>query len=190
VWRRVKLFIAAIALVAYSSVASACAAHPSQPSRPLGQPFDLKAGTSAVLADGLKLTFERVRADSRCPLDALCIQAGEAIVVLTLSQSAAAQDEREVSTTPARSEAAYLSYAIKLVALAPYPRSTQQIRPDEYVATLTVDRHATAAFDDGRIYDLTAGTIFYIPPQPHDSWVVGNEPYVSLHLLGANQYAQ
>jgi hypothetical protein len=137
---RVKLFIAALAVVSCSSVASGCAAHPSQPSRPLGQPFDLKAGTSAVLVDGLKLTFDRVRADSRCPLDAICIQAGEAIVVVTLSQSAAAQAERELRTTPALSEASYLAYVIKLVALAPYPRSTQQIRPEDYVATLTVDR--------------------------------------------------
>jgi len=50
--------------------------------------------------------------------------------------------------------------------------------------------HATAAFDDGRVFDLTAGTIFYIPPAPHDSWVVGDEPYVSLHLLGAGHYAR
>lgn len=49
--------------------------------------------------------------------------------------------------------------------------------------------HATAAFDDGRIVDLTAGTIFYIPPEEHDSWVVGDEPYISLHLLGAAGYA-
>ena len=49
--------------------------------------------------------------------------------------------------------------------------------------------HATASFDDGRVFDLTAGTIFYIPPEPHDSWVVGDEPYVSLHLMGAAQYA-
>lgn len=50
--------------------------------------------------------------------------------------------------------------------------------------------HATAAFDDGRIFDLTPGTIFYIPPEPHDSWVVGDAPYVSLHLLGAARYAK
>jgi hypothetical protein len=25
---------------------------------------------------------------------------------------------------------------------------------------------------------------------PHDSWVVGNEPYVSLHFLGADEYAR
>ena len=50
--------------------------------------------------------------------------------------------------------------------------------------------HATAAFDDGRVFDLTPGVVFYIPPEPHDSWVVGDEPYMSLHLLGAAQYAK
>ena len=49
---------------------------------------------------------------------------------------------------------------------------------------------ATAAFDDGRVIELKAGELFYIPPVPHDSWVVGDEPYVSLHFLGAEQYAK
>jgi hypothetical protein len=40
------------------------------------------------------------------------------------------------------------------------------------------------------VFDLTAGTLFYIPPDPHDSWVVGDQPYVSLHLLGAAHYAR
>jgi quercetin dioxygenase-like cupin family protein len=48
---------------------------------------------------------------------------------------------------------------------------------------------ATAAFEDGRVVELKAGEVFYIPPVPHDSWVVGNEPYVSLHFLGAEVYA-
>jgi hypothetical protein len=50
--------------------------------------------------------------------------------------------------------------------------------------------HATVAFDDGRVHDLVPGTIFYVPPEPHDSWVVGADPYVSLHLLGASSYAK
>jgi hypothetical protein len=29
-----------------------------------------------------------------------------------------------------------------------------------------------------------------IPPVPHDSWVVGDEVYVSLHFLGAERYAR
>ncbi len=49
---------------------------------------------------------------------------------------------------------------------------------------------ATAAFEDGRVTELRAGELFYIPPIPHDSWVVGEEPYVSLHFLGAADYAR
>lgn len=48
---------------------------------------------------------------------------------------------------------------------------------------------ATVAFDD-RVIELRAGDLFYVPPEPHDSWVVGQEPYVSLHFLGADQYAR
>jgi quercetin dioxygenase-like cupin family protein len=49
---------------------------------------------------------------------------------------------------------------------------------------------ATAAFEDGTVKELTAGTLFYIPPTPHDSWVVGDEPYVSLHFVGGDRYAK
>jgi quercetin dioxygenase-like cupin family protein len=54
---------------------------------------------------------------------------------------------------------------------------------------LVVSGTAAAAFDDGRVVELSAGSLFYIPPHPHDSWVVGDEPYVSLHFLGADHYA-
>jgi quercetin dioxygenase-like cupin family protein len=53
---------------------------------------------------------------------------------------------------------------------------------------IVVSGKATAAMDDGRVVEMKAGDIFYIAPG-HDSWVVGNEPYVSLHLMGASDYA-
>jgi quercetin dioxygenase-like cupin family protein len=49
---------------------------------------------------------------------------------------------------------------------------------------------ATASFADGRVVEMKEGELFYIPPEPHDSWVVGDRPYVSLHLLGAAHYAR
>lgn len=55
---------------------------------------------------------------------------------------------------------------------------------------LVVSGRAVAAMPDGRIIELTPGTLFYIPPDPHDSWVVGDEPYVSLHFLGADHYSK
>ena len=61
--------------------------------------------------------------------------------------------------------------------------------PLEHVG-LVLSGAATAAFDDGRVIELRAGDLFHIPPVPHDSWVVGDEPYVSLHFLGADRYAK
>jgi hypothetical protein len=49
---------------------------------------------------------------------------------------------------------------------------------------------ATAAFDDGRIFELRAGDAFYISPEPHDSWVLGDTPYIALHMLGVSHYAK
>lgn len=50
---------------------------------------------------------------------------------------------------------------------------------------------ATAAIEGEGVVEMKAGDVFYVPPGPpgHDSWVVGNEPYVSLHLLGAADYS-
>ena len=48
---------------------------------------------------------------------------------------------------------------------------------------------ATAAMADGKVAEMRAGDLFYIPSDPHDSWVVGDEPYVSLHFMGAGAYA-
>jgi hypothetical protein len=54
---------------------------------------------------------------------------------------------------------------------------------------LVLSGTATAAFDDG-VVELTPGTMFHIPASPHDSWVIGDEPYVSLHFLGSEKYAK
>jgi quercetin dioxygenase-like cupin family protein len=53
---------------------------------------------------------------------------------------------------------------------------------------MVVSGHATAAMNDGRVFEMGPGDIFYVAPG-HDSWVVGDEPYVSLHFLGSEDYA-
>src|SRR5215469_10102384 len=53
---------------------------------------------------------------------------------------------------------------------------------------MVVSGRATAAMSDGKVIELRAGDVFYIPPG-HDSWVIGEEPYVSLHFAGASDYA-
>jgi|ERR1017187_8617357 quercetin dioxygenase-like cupin family protein len=53
---------------------------------------------------------------------------------------------------------------------------------------MVISGEAACAMDDGRVYIMRAGDLFYIGPG-HDSWVVGDRPYVSLHFLGADKYA-
>lgn len=55
---------------------------------------------------------------------------------------------------------------------------------------MVVSGRAMAAMEDGSQVELTPGRLFYIPPVPHDSWVIGDEPYVSLHFLGADHYSK
>jgi hypothetical protein len=54
---------------------------------------------------------------------------------------------------------------------------------------LVLSGKAVAAMKDGRIFQMKAGDLFYVAPG-HDSWVVGGEPYVSLHFMGAADYAR
>lgn len=55
---------------------------------------------------------------------------------------------------------------------------------------LVLSGAATAATRDGEVFELRAGELFHIPEIPHDSWVLGAEPYMSIHLLGADRYAR
>lgn len=69
------------------------------------------------------------------------------------------------------------------------PSLDQKLCPREHIG-FVISGTATVAFENAPVQELKAGTIFYIPPTPHDSWVVGYEPYVSLHFLGADNYAK
>jgi hypothetical protein len=69
------------------------------------------------------------------------------------------------------------------------PAIGRRLCPLEHVG-LVLSGAATAAFEDGRVVELRAVQLFHIPAVPHDSWVVGDEPYVSLHFLGAEHYAR
>jgi quercetin dioxygenase-like cupin family protein len=53
---------------------------------------------------------------------------------------------------------------------------------------LVISGRVKVLMDDGSEFELGPGDLFYIPPG-HDSWVVGDEPYVSLHIQGAREYA-
>jgi quercetin dioxygenase-like cupin family protein len=59
--------------------------------------------------------------------------------------------------------------------------------PVEHVG-LVLSGAAAVKMDDGTERVMRAGEFFYVPPG-HDSWVVGDVPYVSLHIMGSETYA-
>jgi quercetin dioxygenase-like cupin family protein len=54
---------------------------------------------------------------------------------------------------------------------------------------IVVSGRVMVRMDDGEEITLSPGDVFHVGPG-HDSWVVGNEPYVSLHLVGSELYAR
>jgi mannose-6-phosphate isomerase-like protein (cupin superfamily) len=57
----------------------------------------------------------------------------------------------------------------------------------DHVGVVVAGR-AAVQMADGEEFVLSAGDAFAIPAG-HDSWVLGDEPYESIHLLGAEDYA-
>ena len=56
------------------------------------------------------------------------------------------------------------------------------------VGPTTLGQVGGVLMDDGTERVMEPGDFFYVPPG-HDSWVVGEEPYVSLHVMGSSDYA-
>ena len=108
----------------------------------LDRPFPLMVGQTAASAEvqGLKIKFEKVAADSRCPKDVQCISAGAADVVLTLSKTG----ESETLTLPftqtngTSNVTDFKGHTVRVVGITPYKLKDKVIKPDEYSITLTV----------------------------------------------------
>ena len=100
--------------------------------------FTLGPGQIARLAaTDIALRFRDVPTDSRCPADAVCITAGDAIVVIEIGPVHANGVRYELHTndgTPVR----HGHLAISLVQLVPYPFTGRKIDADDYRATFRV----------------------------------------------------
>lgn len=106
-----------------------------------GEPFELKANETSRLTDeNLSVRLKGVTQDSRCPVDAQCVWAGDAVVELTLEKPPAAADTRILHTSERFGrQADYEGLVIRLIDLKPQPREGTTIAPEDYRVTLVVD---------------------------------------------------
>ena len=109
----------------------------------VNEEFTLAPGqTAAVNGTSIRVTFETVRDDSRCPTDVTCIWEGDATVVLKVKDGTD-ESTRELHThgSGERSrEAPAGEHTLTLVKLDPVPNSTRPIEASAYRATLRVSR--------------------------------------------------
>lgn len=108
----------------------------------LARDFTLGPGQAASIeGTGIAILFRSVSADSRCPVDVQCIWAGDAAVVLTIS-SGSPREERDTTLHTTLDPKAVLlgSYEVRLMGVAPAPRSGSPIAPASYRVTLRVTR--------------------------------------------------
>lgn len=113
----------------------------------LNVPFELDFGQQVILDDtGLQLEFSLLAEESRCAAQVQCVQAGRAVVVLTV------EDEQHVRNqlvafipglvaTPYRFNdiIQFEDLRFRLLRVNPYPREGQPIRESEYSILMEVE---------------------------------------------------
>ena len=96
-----------------------------------------------LVVDGIRVRFTGVENDSRCPMDAICVWAGDAVANFSVEldcecRAAAIQLPLHINLEP-RSGTAY-GHRIELKGLQPYPSASSPIKPDAYSAWVRIIR--------------------------------------------------
>jgi hypothetical protein len=92
----------------------------------------------AISGEALTIAFTEVNEDSRCPSGVQCGSAGQATITLVLSKGDS--QSRTVTTYPGPETTTYMNYTVTLLELAPNPPSLPYPAPEEYEATLVIER--------------------------------------------------
>lgn len=137
-----------ILLVALLPIALACGGQPGNgtgaadlPVRraELGREFELRPGeTGVVEGANVRVRFDRVRQDSRCPVDVQCVWAGDAELDLRVWTSAGDSADAVVHSGVEPRAAPVGDLEVRLESLLPQPTSGTSIAQSDYVARFVV----------------------------------------------------
>ena len=134
-------FVASLACIACSTADSAQPAYIE-----MGKSFSLRVGESALAREQtLRVGFEGVTSDSRCPKDEQCVWAGDAIARIWVQQGSGPKETRALHTAAGAAQAVrVLGVEVRLLSLDPYPGTGKPIANGNYVATLALSRSSSA----------------------------------------------
>jgi hypothetical protein len=114
----------------------------------LNQAFALAGGQDAVIVgEKLRIRFDEVLEDSRCPAQVECVWTGQARIAVVVQAAGGTPKTVAFNTNPAPGQnvqtAQVSDYVIKLLSLEPYPQTPEDAIPlEQYRATLEVRKSA------------------------------------------------
>lgn len=108
----------------------------------LDEEFELKFGeTFSIESEGLKIQFNKVTEDSRCPTNVQCVWAGQVEILLLITKNKLSRGYHALSIGAGSGDSALKvidEYSVKLIRVEPYPQSGKKIEFSDYVATLVI----------------------------------------------------
>jgi len=114
----------------------------------LNEVFVLAGGQDAVIADEkLRMRFDEVLEDSRCPAQVECFWTGQARIAVDVQPASSTPTRATFNTNPAPDQnvqtAQVGAYVIELISLDPYPQTPDDTFDlEQYRATLEVHKSA------------------------------------------------
>ena len=94
----------------------------------------LEPGES-IRIERTRLRFLEVVSDDRCPLNALCVHAGDVVIAIELTVAGSTRDFALALNDPDRDSIVYREILVTLLAVQPYPVGGSPTHPGDYRAT-------------------------------------------------------
>lgn len=133
---RANLSVLPLLALLLAALLSACA--PATASQALPATVEVNYGEETVV-NNLTLRFNTVIEDSRCPADAICIQAGQARISVSMTVNGQ-RELLELTNVPDGGQPVeFQGYRISLQDLQPYPLASQPTNPEAYQATILIE---------------------------------------------------
>lgn len=125
-------------VLALAAALSVLAAAANQKTRGVsGGAVEIPIGEERKIGD-LRIAFEGVAEDSRCPEGVVCVWAGNARAHFSATDRGGQRVEFDLNTGLQPRAHRFGGYTIKLEKLVPHPHVNREIKVDEYVATVFV----------------------------------------------------
>jgi hypothetical protein len=104
-----------------------------------GRPFEMTPAETVTI-QGVRITFDGVTADSRCPTGAQCVWAGDAAAAFRLEKSPDAKQLTLHTNGRFERQAEFAGFVVRLEDIKPYPKQGETIAAGDYRATLIVTK--------------------------------------------------